>query len=211
MKKIFFLLVLILSSPSLISAQNMTFDDGTTWNCDQNFAPVPLRYQYQYEFYDVWNNPSNIPVYMNTRSIQYKNAGYLNMGQMWPNGSPVYWTNELVNNGYSVPANSSMKVLSTFADDWAILSHPLVRTTNDFTIAYKVGYDFSNNYPDASDDIEHVECQPYYITWCGDGVLDSAYEACDPNDTSHARWGNGECNIACQIASTGACIPGPTT
>jgi len=70
--------------------------------------------------------------------------------------------------------------LSTYKADWAVLNHPVVRTNNDFIIGYKVGYDFSNNYPDASDDIEHVECQPYYITWCGDGVIDAGYETCDP-------------------------------
>lgn len=47
-------------------------------------------------------------------------------------------------------------------------------------IAYDIGYDRSNNYPDASDDISHKECQPYYVTWCGDGVVDNGYETCDP-------------------------------
>lgn len=167
MKKFLFLLS-VLIFPSIGLAQNMTFDDGTTWNCDQNFSPVPLRYNYQYRFYDTWNNNSNRTVYMNTYAVRYKNSSYMRMGQNWPNGKSVYWTNALVNGGYRVPAYSNMQILSTYTNDWAILNHPATRTNNDFTIAYKVTYDFSNNYPDASDDSSHVECQPYYITWCGD-------------------------------------------
>ena len=158
----------------------MTFDDGTTWNCDQNFAPVALRYQYQYRFFDTWNNLANVPAYMNEYQVRYKDSSYVRVGQTWPSGKTVDWTNQLVQNNYAVPAYSSMEVLSTFTNDWAVLNHPAVRTGNDFTIGYQIGYDFSNNYPDASDDIKHVECQPYYITWCGDGVVDPGYETCDP-------------------------------
>lgn len=65
-------------------------------------------------------------------------------------------------------------------------------------IAYKIAYDKSNNYPDASDDISHVECQPYYVTWCGDGVVDPAYEQCDG---SAGISGNQTCNNSCQIVN----------
>lgn len=46
-------------------------------------------------------------------------------------------------------------------------------------IGYRIGYDTSNNYPDATDDSYHVECQPYQVTWCGDGIIDASYESCD--------------------------------
>jgi hypothetical protein len=180
----------------------MTFDDGTTWNCDQNFAPVALRYQYQYGFNDTWNNPNNVPAYMNTYSVQYKNISYLSRGALWPNARSVYWTNAVTGNGYAVPPNSSTVVLSTYANDWAILSHPAVRTTNDFTIAYQIGYDYSNNYPDASDDISHVECQPYYITWCGDGTVDPAYETCDPAAP-------GQSSTTCSVTTCTPIAPTP--
>ncbi len=75
----------------------------------------------------------------------------------------------------------------------------------DFMIAYQVFYDKSNNYPDTSDDISHVECQPYYVTWCGDGVRDSVYEQCDGTD----GLGTGQsCNNSCQIVNnpTPACV-----
>lgn len=158
----------------------MTFDDGTTWNCDQNFDPVPLRYYYQYGFGDVWNNPASVPAYMNTFSVRYKDSSYLRVGQTWSDGTNFDWTAQLRQNNFAIPAGSSMEIISTFANDWAVLNHPAVRTGNDFTIAYQMSYDYSNNYPDASDDVSHVECQPYYITWCGDGIVDPGYETCDP-------------------------------
>ncbi len=198
MKKYLFAIVLLIL-PSLSFAQNMTFDDGTTWNCDQNFDPVPLRYHYQFRFFDTWNNPANVPVYMNDYAVRYKDSSYLRTGQSWPNGKSVYWTNQLKNNNYAVPANSSMEVISTFTNDWAILNHPETRTGNDFTIAYKINYDFSNNFPDTSDDISHVECQPYYITWCGDGVLDSTYEQCDLG-AQNGQAGSA-CSATCQTVA----------
>lgn len=75
-----------------------------------------------------------------------------------------------------------MKVLSTYSADWRVVRHPTSRTIGsnyDFMIAYKIDYDTSNNYPDASDDTSHVECQPYQVSWCGDGTVDSSYETCD--------------------------------
>ena len=181
----------------------MTFDDGTTWNCDQNFAPVALRYQYQYRFFDTWNNLANVPAYMNEYQVRYKDSSYVRVGQTWPSGKTVDWTNQLVQNNYAVPAYSSMEVLSTFTNDWAVLNHPVVRTGNDFTIGYQIGYDFSNNYPDASDDIKHVECQPYYITWCGDGILDTNYETCDPAAP-------GQSPYTCDVATCQPIVQQPT-
>lgn len=86
MKKFFLLVTLLFILPSFGYAQNMTFDDGATWNCDQNYAPVPLRYNYQYRFYDTWNNPASVPAYMNTYEVKYKDSTYMRAGQSWPNG-----------------------------------------------------------------------------------------------------------------------------
>lgn len=209
MKKINLILSLLtFLVPSVGYMQNVTFDDGTTWNCDQNFSPVALRYQYQYRFFDTWNNPANVPAYMNTYGVRYKNSTYLSVGQTWPNGKGnVYWTDALRANGYAVPAHSSAEILSTYTNDWAILNHPTTRTGNDFMVAYQIGYDYSNNYPDASDDISHVECQPYYVTWCGDGVVDVGYETCDPADPAKTGWGAGGCDSSCKPVATPPTTP----
>lgn len=65
-------------------------------------------------------------------------------------------------------------------------------------IYYDIDYDFSNNFPDTSDDRSHVECEYYSVTWCGDGVRDPGYEVCDPNDPTRAGYGNGGCDNMCQ-------------
>ncbi len=79
MKKyiIFLLIVLFSSIGNQTFAQNVTFDDGTVWNCDQNYAPTPVRYWKLYSFYDTWNNGTSTNTYLNEHYIQYKNASYL--------------------------------------------------------------------------------------------------------------------------------------
>lgn len=79
-------------------------------------------------------------------------------------------------------------------------------------IGYNISYDFSNNFPNKSDDISHVECQPYYVTWCGDGVKDDAYEQCD--GTAGTTPGTNTCNNSCQLVTpppvTPICNPAKT-
>lgn len=72
-------------------------------------------------------------------------------------------------------------------------------------IAYDINYDRSNNYPDASDDISHKECQPYYVTWCGDGVVDNAYEVCDAGANNGQI---GQCNNTCSGVVPPNPVPG---
>lgn len=160
-------------------AAPVTFDDGTTWNCDQHFSPVVLRYGYYQGFFDTFhnNNASIYTNYINTFDVQYQNASYLGAGGAFD------FTPELVNQGYAIGPNQSLRILSTTDNNWRVVRHPATRSTGqnyDFQIAYRIGYDTSNNYPDASDDSYHIECQPYQVSWCGDGVVDSQYgESCD--------------------------------
>lgn len=193
-------------------AQNVTFDDGTTWNCDQNFTPTAVRYWKLYFFNDTWNNDTNANTYLNEYFVQYKNASYLGHGQAYPNGRLFDWTKTLRNASYTVAPHSNMSILSTQFEDWGIVQKPTTRSNPasgqyDFMIAYKVNYDKSNNYPDASDDISHVECQPYYVTWCGDGVMDAGYETCDPADSKKSGWGAGGCDTSCKPVATPPTTP----
>jgi hypothetical protein len=64
-----------------------------------------------------------------------------------------------------------MDILSTTQPGWQIVKHPQTRTNGtrssyDFMISYKSNYDYSNNYPDSSDDRFHTECQYFSVTWC---------------------------------------------
>lgn len=88
-----------------------------------------------------------------------------------------------------------------------MVRHPTFRSNGinqwDFLIGYKIDYDYSNNYPNATDDKSHVECQPYYVTWCGDGVRDPQYEQCDGTDGVPAGQ---SCTASCTLTSAPACI-----
>lgn len=99
---------------------------------------------------------------------------------------------------YAVGPNQSVKALATQDNFWRVVKHPTTRSTGssyDFMIAYKIGYDTTNNYPDASDDSYHTECQPYQVSWCGDGVVDTQYsESCDDGNSNGLP---GKCNNSC--------------
>lgn len=169
---------MLLSYGYTYAADTVTFDDNTTWTCDQSFAPKLLRFGYYYGFFDNFtnNNSSTYNNYINTYAVQYKNANYLGVGGAFA------FTPELKALNYIVAPQQTLKVLATTDNNWRVLRHPATRSTGsnyDFMIGYKIGYDTSGNYPDASDDKYHTECQPYQVTWCGDGIVDSEYEKCD--------------------------------
>lgn len=166
------------------------------YTCDQIFEWKTLRYDANYKFYDVFNAwPKD--VFLNTKTIHYLNPEYLDQGWNFD------WTSQLKNNWFKVPKNSSMRILETWTTNWRIGKHPTVRTkanrnSYDFMVAYELSYDYSNNYPNASDDIVHTECEYYSVSWCGDWVLDAWDEICDPKDTSRTWYGNGWCDAQCK-------------
>lgn len=155
--------------------------------CTQNFSPVPLRYGVKYRFHDTWNNLSAIPQYMNTKAVSYENPQFLGVGIKHPSGLDFDWTQTLRNAGFAVAPYSSMEILTTASDDWQVIAKPSNGRKNpllgqyDFAVKYTTTYDTSNNYPNASDDITHIENQPYYVTWCGDGVKDGPNDDADIN------------------------------
>ncbi len=56
-----------------------------------------------------------------------------------------------------------------------IANRPSIRSTDmirgDIYAQYIVDWDV-NNTETTADDTRHVECQPYIVTWCGDGTKD---------------------------------------
>jgi len=104
---------------------------------------------------------------MNNKNIYFQNPSYLDKG------SSYEWTSELKKSSYKVAKNTSMRIIETGATNRRIAKHPSERTnatkaSHDFAIVYEIIYDYSNNYPEASDDITHTECIYYSVSWCGD-------------------------------------------
>lgn len=171
--------------------------------CDQVFDGWMLRYNASYNFFDTWNNTTKKTQYLNTYSVDFVNWQYFDKGDAFN------WTQALKDNNYAVNPNSSLKVLQTWNRKRKIDQHPTIRTQGtrdsyDFGIEYTIGFDTSNNYPNASDDVSHKECIYYSVTWCGDGILDTGYETCDPNDPNRVGFWALGCNAQCQPVN----IPG---
>jgi hypothetical protein len=169
MKKLIYSIIFIIFS--LLSLQN-TF----AVQCDQVFEGTVLRYDKGYKFYDVWNNNTNRDTFINKRKIRFVDSGnsseLITSSYLDP-GSAFDWTQTLKNNNFKVSSNTSMRVIETGPTNWKIQKHPASRTnanknSYDFMIYYEIDYDKSNNFPDASDDISHVECEYYSVSWCGD-------------------------------------------
>ncbi len=165
--------------------------------CDQVFDGWMLRYNYSYTFYDTWHNNANRNVYLNDYNVSFVNPSFLDK---WGNFA---WTQQLRSSDFTVSPKTSMRVLETWAPKRKIANKPNVRTNGtrnsyDFGIEYTIKYDFSNNYPNATDDESHKECVYYSVSWCGDWVRDTAYETCDPNDLSKSGWGTGGCSATCE-------------
>lgn len=129
--------------------------------CNQTFN-FTVRYGQAYQFFDEFNAGSAQPSYINSWNVDYENPSYLNAG------TPFAFTADIIARHYLVPAGQTVRVLDSGTNGWLIASHPTVRTTvgHDFGIRYDIGYDHSNNYPDASDDKHHTECAYYRVSWC---------------------------------------------
>lgn len=101
---------------------------------------------------------------------------------------------------WDLPAKATNVLLMQSQEPVYIGSHPASRTNQDILIKYIMGYDVGNTVTE-SDDYYHVECQPYIVTWCGDGVRDTqkdwqgnTLESCDDG----AQNGQpGKCNTSC--------------
>lgn len=101
------LFVLVCISANQVHAQSITFDDGTSWTCDQYFAPAPVRYMYTHTFYDDFNNPTDSNLYLTTFAVQYKNASYLSADGFFD------WTDVLRSNLFTSSPGTSVRAITT--------------------------------------------------------------------------------------------------
>lgn len=178
----------------------VTTDPVTNLQCNQVFENNFVRYDATtpraYPLGDTVNNNSSYDVYMASWKMKFSHPEYFDKwGDMW-------WTSEIKSLGYKVAAGTSVKVLENANPNWAIVKKPSTRTNakqwnSDFMIAYTIDYDKSDTPNDTSDDTSHVECVYYSVTSCGDGIVDSWYETCDPNDPNKTGWGTGWCTNTC--------------
>jgi len=138
--------------------------------CDQNYPIRTIRYQANKHFFDTFSNNGTRTVFLNDFFVDFFNPTYLD------SGSPFEWTSMINNAGYAINPGITTEIIATDSTrnpapitGWKIVQHPVTRSTGsnyDFGIRYKIIYDYSNNYPNTSDDQSHTECQYYQVTWC---------------------------------------------
>lgn len=102
---------------------------------------------------------------------------------------------------YTFQPNSTTRYVETDAGDgfylanvssWANRSQP------GFKLTYNVNYRTLLADGTLQNPVSHNECVFYKPAFCGDAILDSGKETCDPADATKTGWGAGGCNTSCQ-------------
>ncbi len=149
-----------------------------TTGCNQVFAPQVLRYGSSYNFFDA---------YTNNNSYKHQVSGYPQVSyieQYDYNASTSFpsfgWSAALQSQGYQIYPGQSITAIESVGA-YSILGVPASRSADNFMIRYTIPEYYAEQSPGQwYGPYSHVECQPYEISWCGDGVVESAYgESCD--------------------------------
>ena len=144
--------------------------DAKIENCDNIVEGNFVEYNKGYGFWLTWNNDGDRDAYLNNGDVNFLNGNFIDRGKLFENGIGIDWTQELKDAKYRVAPHSSMKVLSTKANDWLIDERPKVETNAtvgsfDFMIMYAITYDYTDTPEDKSDDITYTNCALYSVRW----------------------------------------------
>lgn len=110
------------------------------------------------------------------------------------------WTEEILKNDGIVEPNQSL-VFVRAAQPYEIKFRGKTRAIDDITFKYITKYKKKNANGGWSTQVEtDTVCVNYAITWCGDGVVDTAHgETCD-NGSQNGEPGN-QCSKTCEKTS----------
>ena len=196
--------VLVMSSS--LSMAN-AFD---TTGCNQVFPAEQLRVGYSYTFWDDYTNNntykhgvSGFPSVVVAEQYDYNRS----------TSFPAFgWDAALVGQGYEINPKQTIRAI-TATSKYSVIDRPPVRSPDNLVLRYTINFDAQNGvWGWWTGPYTHVECQPYEITWCGDGqsneyYIDTKgtpnidddvkvmYETCDDG----AQNGQpGKCNITCK-------------
>lgn len=196
--------------------------------CDQSFPVKKLRYWQAYVFNDTVTNDSWAP-------IQIKNF-WLDFNARWNfwtfvnerTGQTLNTSKDNLLSHYADWVLKQNKIIYPGNNDVAVYTHryevvwiPATANKNgtkskytesdrnlyDLFLVYRMRYNDIINWQVSSTLKEHTECQPYNISWCGDGIYDKEFnETCDPNDPNKTNWWNGWCSQECKpVVKTPTC------
>jgi hypothetical protein len=192
-----YLALVILGFSSLANALSSDVGKG----CDK-IAPIAyIRYNKSYIFSLKYKNANNYKHWLSDFSINYLADDQFNRGSV-PNFD---WSPELASNP-TILGGDEKKIIQS--STYFVASVPASRDSNpDIFLKYNfINYgdpDFNDKWTNGP--TNRTDCQPYIITWCGDGVVDSAREVSDSWTTEVCDDGknngkHGYCNTSCQVA-----------
>lgn len=156
--------------------------------CDKVHKSRILRLNNEYSLTLGFYNHSDSEMILGDYSINFYGGDY------GGNGIPEYHWNDWIKskNGIIKPTESGT-ILSS--DKYTIVNIPPKRAFDNLLVQYTTKYKTLFNGKPIGFSRSYISCQPYEISWCGDGVLEQEYdEMCDPADPQKQGWGVGGCN-----------------
>ncbi len=215
-KKIIPLISLVVAIPLTISTAQAEYIEGMgNYTCNQTFPVKKLRWEKDrlnsYQFF------SRIVSHGERIGINSFKVGILEQGDF--NDSKGISTTKLLDFNFT----DWLKNKSYIVNPWnkgtwlkannfyKIYNRPVKRNHKNLYLVYQMNfYKQINGKWDMNNLHKNYDCQPYEITWCGDGIVDNYYdkalkkqisETCDPQDPNKLNWGNNGCNLSCKPIS----------
>ena len=166
--------------------------------CDQNFTTQYIREWKSYLFGDKYKNLNDYNHWLSDFSYDFLADDNFNN---WP--APKFdWTPNFLSGDPVISGGVQKEVITSSI--YTVAKKPSIRDSiADIFLVYDIEYygdpAWNNSYSNGPD--HHTECQPYIITWCGDGVVDTpnagaswSAETCDDGANNGKP---GYCNASC--------------
>lgn len=159
--------------------------------CNECFESRTLRYGYVYELINSMRNPEKNPIYIEEGSFALSRGALINNKGI---NNELEYSDWIANKNYILNPKDSGEIVSI--KNFSIDNLPSEgRKSNNMIIEYIFDFQKVENNKPVGNLMEHTTCQPYEISWCGDGVLDKEYgEMCDAKDLKRQGWGLGGCD-----------------
>lgn len=221
MKKVFMGIMLSL----LVSNGYAGFTDEQISDCrvnnetfTGNLLPAKkVRVGSSMRLYDVMENSGNVPLGLISKEsgvATYHNlvGAYINANNQVTKDDGDFqftnWINEkkgilYPNEKGKIVESRNKFVIPTKGQLEETYGENLVNMNKDFMIKYYYGYQTVVDGKKVGKLKKYLGCQPYQVSWCGDGVLDKEYdEVCDPQDPKKQGWVMGQCSNTCTTSNS---------
>lgn len=161
--------------------------------CDETFPSRVLRFKYEYNFHQLYTNKNLYPHGLNKFSVEFIEKYDYNGSPEVPN---FQWTDKLKSMEYIIPANAKGFKIIESSNYYVIGFTPPVRQPGNLQINYTNTFYGEQTPGNWVGPVITVACQPYEISWCGDGVKDVEYgEDCDDGGENGKP---GKCSNLCK-------------